>query len=236
MGAIWRREWKSYFITPVGYVFMGVFLSLAALMFYLSILRQHSGDLPTFMGQIGYLWMLLSPILSMRLMAEDRQRGTDQLLYTSPASLISIVTGKYLAALTVMAMTALMTFVFVGVVAVYGTVYLPEIGVAYLGFMLQGAAFLSVGIYLSALSKTPVTAAIFGFGANFLLWMMDLLADVLPKGAAVTVLRFLSIYQRTEPFLLGQLSLASILYEISFVLVFLALTVHAADSRRYKGG
>lgn len=236
MLAIWKREWKSFFVTPVGYVFMGVFLSLAALIFYLTILRPHSGDLPIYLGQLGYLWMLLSPIMTMRLMAEDRQRGTDQLLYTSPASLIAIVMGKYMAALTVMIMAAALTWVFVGVVALYGTVFLPEVLVSYLGFLLQGAAFLAVGIYLSALSKTPVTAAIFAFGANFLLWILDLLSGVLPSGAFQSILQFVSVYQRTEPFLLGQFSPASILYMVSFVLVFLALTVHAADSRRYRGG
>ena len=102
MISVWKRELQSYFFTPVGYLFMGVFLALSSVMFYLQILSQRSSDLLTFIGQISYLWMLLTPVLTMRLMAEERQKRTDQLLLTSPVSLTGIVLGKYLAAVTVM--------------------------------------------------------------------------------------------------------------------------------------
>ena len=94
MKAIWKRELQSYFYTPVGYVFLGVFLLISSVLFFLSILRQHSGDLPTFIGQMSYLWMLLSPVLTMRLLAEEKQKGTEQLLMTSPVSPAGIVIGK----------------------------------------------------------------------------------------------------------------------------------------------
>ena len=94
MRAIWKRELQSYFFTPMGYIFIGVFLLISSVLFFLSILRQHSGDLPTFIGQMSYLWMLLSPVLTMRLLAEERQKRTDQLLLTSPVSLTGIVNGK----------------------------------------------------------------------------------------------------------------------------------------------
>lgn len=84
MRAIWKRELQAYFLTPTGYVFMGVFLLLSSVMFYLQIMQARSSDLPTFVGQMSYLWMLLSPVLTMRLLAEERQRRTDQLLLTSP--------------------------------------------------------------------------------------------------------------------------------------------------------
>ena len=77
MISIWKREMQGYFCTPVGYLFMGVFLALASVMFYLQILRQRSSDLLTFIGQMSYLWMLLSPVLTMRLLAEERQKRTD---------------------------------------------------------------------------------------------------------------------------------------------------------------
>ena len=109
MRAIWKRELQSYFFTPMGYIFIGIFLLISSVLFFLSILRQHSGDLPTFIGQMSYLWMLLSPILTMRLLAEERQKRTDQLLLTSPVSLTGIVTGKYLAAVTVLGITAVTT-------------------------------------------------------------------------------------------------------------------------------
>ena len=94
MRAIWKRELQGYFYTPVGYVFMGVFLLLASVMFYVSIMQNRSSDLPTFIGMLSYLWMLLCPVLTMRLLAEERQRRTDQLLLTSPVSLPGVVLGK----------------------------------------------------------------------------------------------------------------------------------------------
>ena len=102
MKTIWRREWRAYFLTPVGYVFIGVFLAVSSVLFFLEILAPRSGDLPTFYGSMSYLWMLLSPILTMRLLAEERQKRTDQLLLTSPVSLPAIVLGKYLAAVSVL--------------------------------------------------------------------------------------------------------------------------------------
>ncbi len=235
MLAIWRREMQSYFHTPAGYVFMGVFLALSSVMFYLLIIMPRSSDLMTFIGQMSYLWMLLSPILTMRLMAEEKQRRTDQLLLTSPVSLPGIVWGKYLAAVTVMLLTALLTGGFVLVVAIYGAVYPGELMVGYLGFVLQGCAFAALDLYVSSLTGSPVTAAILAFGANFTLWMLDLLETAVTLPWLASVMRFFSLYSRNEPFLMGQLSLANIVYDLSFALACLVLTIHALDARRYRG-
>ncbi|MFR3408723.1 MAG: ABC transporter permease [Christensenellales bacterium] len=162
MRAIWKRELQAYFLTPTGYVFMGVFLLLSSVMFYLQIMQARSSDLPTFVGQMSYLWMLLSPVLTMRLLAEERQRRTDQLLLTSPVSLSGMVLGKYAAAYTVMAATVVLTLGFVAVVAVYGRVYPAEMAVAYLGFILQGGAFLALDLFISGCAKKS------GDGGGFL--------------------------------------------------------------------
>lgn len=235
MIAIWKREVQSYFYTPVGYVFMGVFLSLSSVMFYAQIMQRRSSDLPSFIGQMSYLWMLLSPVLTMRLLSEERQKRTDQLLFTSPASLPGIVLGKYLAAVTVMLMTVLLTGLFVLIVAIYGAVYPGELMVGYLGFVLQGCAFIAVDLFLSGLVATPTAAAALAFGANLCLWMLDLLATSAPAWLD-RVLTFSSLYARNEPFLMGQLSFASVAYDLAVVLFFLTATVHLLDSRRYRGG
>ena len=78
MKAIWKREMQGYFCTVVGYVYLCVFLTVSSVLFYLAILSQRSGDLPTFIGEMSYLWMLLSPVLTMRLLAEEKQKKTDQ--------------------------------------------------------------------------------------------------------------------------------------------------------------
>ena len=235
MRAIWKRELQSYFFTPMGYVFIGIFLLISSVLFFLSILRQHSGDLPTFIGQMSYLWMLLSPILTMRLLAEERQKRTDQLLLTSPVSLTGIVTGKYLAAVTVLGITAVTTLLYVMVVAIYGKVYPAELAVNYLGFILQGCCFAALDLYMSGCAATPVNAAVLSFGANFLVWIIDLLEDQISIEWIAEVIRFLSLYHRNEAFLMGQLSWAGIVYEISFTAVFLAMTVHHLDRRRING-
>lgn len=235
MLAIWKRELQSYFYTPVGYVFMGVFLSLSGLFFYMLVLDARSSDVLTFLGQISYVWMLLSPVLTMRLLAEERQKRTDQLLFTSPVSLPGVVLGKYLAAVTVMACTVLLTLVYVLVVALYGAVYPGELMVGYLGFMLQGSAFLALDLYLSGCASNQVTAAVTAFGVNFALWLMDLLASGVTQVWLQEALNFFSLYARYNPFLMGQLSFASIAFYLAFIAAFLALTVHRLDSRRYRG-
>lgn len=235
MFAVWKRELQSYFYTSVGYVFMGVFLVIASILFYLQIMQQRSSDLLTFIGQMSYLWMLLSPVLTMRLLAEEKQKRTDQLLLTSPVSLTGVVMGKYLAAVTVMTVTTLLTGMFVLIVAIYGQVYPGELMVGYLGFLLQGCAFAALDLLISGLASNQVTAAVIAFGANFTLWMLDMLESAVTVDWAAKIMSFFSLYSRNEPFLMGQLSFASIVYDLSFAAACLILTIHALDSRRYRG-
>ena len=233
MKAIWKREMQGYFFTATGYVFLGVFLAVSSALFYLEILSQRSGDLPTFIGGMSYLWMLLGPVLTMRLLAEEKQKKTDQLLLTSPVSLPRIVAGKYLAAVTVLLMAAGLTLFYVLVVAVYGRVYPAELAVNYLGFCLQGCAFAALDLFLSGCAATPVTAAVLAFGANFLLWILDLLENAVQIRWISDILRFLSLYRRNEPFMMGQLSFAGLLFDLSFIAAFLVLTVYRLDRKRY---
>ncbi len=223
---------QGYFYTPVGYVFLGVFLTVSSVLFYLSIMSQRSGDLPAFIGQMSYLWMLLSPVLTMRLLAEERQKKTDQLLMTSPVSLPGIVLGKYLAAVAVLMAAAVLTLLYVLIVGIYGRIYPAELAVNYLGFILQGCAFVALDLFLSGCAATPVTAAVLAFGANFLLWILDLLETAVRVNWISEVLRFMSLYSRNESFLMGQLSIAGIIYDLSFIAVFLALTVFRLDRKR----
>lgn len=235
MRAIWKRELQAYFFTPVGYVFMGVFLLLSSAMFYTTIMQNRSSDLPTFIGMMSYLWMLLCPVLTMRLLAEERQKRTDQLLLTSPVSLPAVVLGKYLAAVSVMLITVLLTGLFVLIVALYGAAYPAELFASYLGFILQGCAFIALDLFLSGCAGNQVTAAVTAFGANLLLWMLDLLETAVTFEPVKEVLSFLSLYARSEPFLMGQLSFAGVGYFLSFAAAFIVLTIHTLDSHRYRG-
>ena len=234
MTAIWRREVQSYFTTATGYVYIGIFLLISSILFQLQILQTRSSDLLTFLGQMSYLWMLLSPVLTMRLMAEEKQKQTDRLLLSSPVSLTGIVVGKYLAALTVMLLTVILTFVYVGIVGAYGAVYPGEILTGYLGFILQGMAFAAIDLLMSSLASGQVTAVLYAFGANFILWMLDMLSLSVPATVG-RVLDFISLYSRNEPFLMGQLSFASIIFDLAVTVLALALTVYGLDRARRRG-
>ena len=235
MLSIWKRELQGYFFTPVGYVFMGVFLLLSSVIFFLTIMQSRSSDLLSFIGTMSYLWMLLCPVLTMRLLAEEKSKRTDQLLLTSPVSLPGIVLGKYLAAVTVMGITVLLTGLFVLIVALYGQVYPGELLVGYLGFVLQGCAFIALDLFISGCTSNQVTAVVAAFGANFVLWMLDLIQSAISINWLNSILSFFSLYERTEPFLMGQFSFASVGYDLSFAAAFIALTIHMMDSRRYRG-
>ena len=235
MLSIWKRELQGYFYTPIGYVFMGVFLTLSSVIFFLTIMHSRSSDLLTFIGTMSYLWMLLCPVLTMRLLAEEKQKRTDQLLLTSPVSLPGIVLGKYLAAVTVMALTVLLTGLFVLIVALYGQVYPGELLVGYLGFVLQGCAFIALDLFISGCTSNQVTAVVAAFGANFVLWMLDLIQSAIRIDWVNSLLSFFSLYERTEPFLMGQFSFASVGYDVFFALAFILLAIHQMDARRYRG-
>ncbi len=234
MKAIWKREIRGYFYTPVGYVYMGVFLAISSLLFFLSILRQRSGDLPAFIGEMSYLWMLLCPLLTMRLLAEEKQKQTDQLLFTSPVSVHAIVLGKYFAAITVLFTTAVLTGLYALVVAIYGRVYLSELAVNYLGFLMQGVAFAAMDLFMSACASSPAVAAALAFGANFFVWVLDLIENAVHVEWIAAILRFFGLYSRNEPFLMGQFSFAGLLFDLCFAVVFLLFTISRLNSRYHS--
>ncbi|MDD6143521.1 MAG: ABC transporter permease subunit [bacterium] len=236
MSVIFKRDLLAYFRTPVGYVFIGVFLGLSGLIFYLYNLQYLSGDLLTFLSQLTLLVMLLCPLLTMRLLCEERQRRTDQLLLTSAVPVGSIVLGKYLAAASVMLLTILLTNVYTLIIAICGKVYMGEWFVGYLGFILQSLGFLAIDLFVSSFAKNQITGAVAAFGVNFLLWMADLVADHLPFAWMQETLHFLSLYDRYEPFRLGQLSFSGVLFFISFIACCVAATVHVMDARRFSEG
>lgn len=236
MRTIFKRDFLAYFRTPVGYVFMGVFLALSGLIFYLYNLQNLSGDLLTFLSQMTLLTMLLCPLLTMRLICEDRQKRADQLTFTSPVSLGRMVLGKYLAAACVMLITILLTNVYTLIIAMYGAVYPGEWFVGYLGFMLQSLCFLALDLFVSCFAKNQITGAVAAFGANFALWMADLLANSVSIGWIGDALTFISLYDRYEPFILGQLSYASLLFFLTFIVACLTAATHVLDARRFSQG
>ena len=234
MRAILRRELQSYFYTPAAYVYMGVFLMLGSVFFAVNNLAARSGDVLTLLWDMSYLWLLLSPILTMRSFAGERKSRTDQLLFTSPVSLTAIVGGKFFAAFSVLLLTVLFSFTYPLIVVLYGKVYLGELFAGYLGFILQGCFFIALDMHFSARASSPTTAAVMAFGANMLLWLLDVVNSAVDLSIFANILDFISPYIRYEPFTLGQLSFASLLYYVLSITLFLYLTVRTLDKRRWS--
>ena len=234
MGAIYKREMQSYFYTPAAYVFMGVFLALASVFFGVGNLAARSSNLLSFISQLSYLWMLLSPVLTMRLIAGERRQRTDQLLFSSPCSLSDMVLGKFFAAATVLLCTVGATFVYALLVAMYGTLYLGETLVGYLGLILQGCAFLALDLFVSCFAKSQMTAVVLGVGANLLVWLSDVLASAVSIQAVSDALNFLSLYQRFAPFAQGQLRFSNVFFDLLFIAMTLFLSARVLDARRWS--
>lgn len=234
MLAIYRREVQSYFYTSAAYVFLGVFLTLGSIFFGVSNLAARSGNLLALLSELSYLWMLLSPILTMRLIAGERQRSTDQMLLASPCPLSGMVLGKYLAACTVLVMAVICSGMYACVIAVYGRLYAGETAVGYLGLVLQGCAFIALDLFVSCFAKSQMTAVVLGIGVNLLVWMADVLASAVTIEWISRALNFVSLYQRFAPFVRGQLSLSNVMYYLFFIAVMMFMSVRALDARRWS--
>ncbi len=234
MKTVYSRELQGYFYTPVGYVFIGVFLLLSSVFFGTGNLMERSGNILYLLRNMSYLWMLLCPVLTMKLIAGDRQGHTDLLLYSSPCSLSSVVAGKFFAACTVLLAAISLTFVYPAIVAVCGRLYIAETLVGYLGFLLTGCTFISLDIFVSCFATSVVTSAIMCFGVNLLVWFFDVIA-LAAKGTVIAeIFIFISPYQRFTPFTLGQLSWANLLYGILFCTAMVFLSIRVLDARRWS--
>ena len=234
MLAIWKREVQNYFLTSIGYVFMAIFLLVGGVMFFLANIMSASADMSTMFSNLNYLFMLIVPILTMKLLSEEKRNRSDQLLLTSPVSLWGVVGGKFLAACAVLLCSVGLSLVFVLIVALYGQVYPQELAVGYLGFILQGCAFIALDMLISAQCRAPMTAAIVAFGGNLLLWLMDVLNAAIDIKIVNSILTFVSPYQRCAPFKLGQLSFANALYFVAAIFLCLFFSVRTLDARRWR--
>ncbi len=236
MWAVFKREAESFFLSPVGYVFMGFFLLISGYFFTVSNIFTMNANFNTVLGNIIFLFMMLVPVLTMRLLSEERKTKTDQLLLTSPVPLLSIVLGKYMAAVFVFLITLLITSIYPIILFIYGSPALGEILGGYLGFFLMGCTFIAIGLFVSSLTENQLTAYIATFAVLLLLWLMDWITPNLNNMIIVQILEWLSILKRFNDFGMGILSLSPIVYYISFSAVFVFLTMRVMEKRRWSKG
>jgi ABC-2 type transport system permease protein len=181
MFAIFKRELKAYFLTPIGFLYMGLFLLLTGIFFFFDNLMSGRSQFTGFLGSVLFIYLFAIPLLTMRLFSEEKKQKTDQLLLTSPVSISGIVCGKFLAALAVYCGTLVVTMLYAAVIAVYGDLQTWETVGSYIGFIFLGASYISLGIFVSALTENQLTAALVSFFSLLVIWLIDPVISIVPS-------------------------------------------------------
>lgn len=237
MTGIIRREWRAYFCAPVGYVFIAIFWLLGSAFFFLYNVLAASADLSSLFGNLSYLFTLISPLLTMRLLSEEHRQKTDMLYISSPTPLSSVLVGKFLAAMGVLAVSLLGTGLYVGILAVRVPLSVGSIAAHYIAFMLLGAAILSVGMLMSALTESQVTSAVLTLAVNMLLQLAEMSASSLTTPALPflpTLLDAIALNRRYAQIASGVIRPTDVGYFIVFTTVVLMMTGLALTQRRQR--
>lgn len=233
MFAIFKRELKAYFTSPLGYVFLAIFYAFSGLFFYIFSLSVGSTDISSVFLMMFIVLMVFVPLLTMRLLSEDKKQKTDQLILTAPISLLSIVMGKFLAAYAIFAIGVAVMPVYGFVMSTFATVsWLPIWGNT-VGLLLLGGIFVSIGLFISSLTENQMIAAIGGFFINLMILLMNTLKSALPNGFLQDVLSSISVYSRYSEITNGIFSLSSLIFFVSVIFIFLFLTVRVLEKRRW---
>lgn len=235
MFAIMKRDFRSYFNSPIAYVLIGLYMFILGLFFIDELSAGISDFSVDFVGSMSFLLLFFIPMLTMRTMAEDKRNGTEVLLLTSPVRVTEIVMGKFLAAYNVFLIMTAFTLIFPLILVISGNPDVPLIASLYLGFILYGAIFVAVGVFASSLTENQIVAALISFVSLFALRSIDFLASFF-SGFISKVLSWLSINTRYNDFSVGIIDLTSIVFMISFTAVFIFLTVRVIEHKRWSQG
>lgn len=174
------REFRTYFKTPFGYIFMGLFLLISGFFFTFGNLLTSSSYYTRFLGDILFVYLFAVPLLTMRLLSEERRQLTDQLLLTSPVTVTGIVVGKFIAAVLVFLLTLMMTVPYAIVVAFFGDLAVWQTVGGYVGFVLLGSSFIALGVLVSAVSENQISAAFLTFFSLLFFWFLNSVRAVAP--------------------------------------------------------
>jgi ABC-2 type transport system permease protein len=181
MLAVFLKELRTYFTTPIGYIFMGVFLLISGILFTTRNVFAMNSDYSSFLGGLIFIFLLVTPLLTMRVLSEEKRQKTDQLLMTAPMGTGKIVSGKFLAALALYLITLIVTFLYPLFLSFHGRLDTAQIAGTYIGFFLLGASFISIGIFVSSLSDSQASAAILTFCLLIVTWIIDFLGGFMPQ-------------------------------------------------------
>lgn len=251
---IWQKEWRQFFLSPVAYVILVVFIGLAGFFFFdlftyfVQVQAQYQmyqnpdmaaqvnvNDMiltPLF-HNLSVLLLLIVPVLTMRLYAGERKNGTDELLLTSPVSEAAIIWGKYLGAVSFYTVAILLTAQFPLVLFKYGSPDLGKILTGYAGLFLMGCSFIAFGLFTSAMARSQTQAAIWSFFGLLLLWIIGWLAESM-GGFSGKILKHIAMLTHFEGFANGAIALSDLAYFATFILFFLFLATRVVESARWR--
>jgi len=251
--AIAHKEIKSYFVSPIAYVVVGLFAVLfgvffvSSLSFLLRISLQAGmmqGAPPInineymirpLLGNTGVIMLFVLPMITMRSYAEEKRSGTIELLISSPLTDWQIILGKFLGALCLFVLMLAVTGIHIAILFWYGEPELAPILSGYLGLFLMGASFISIGLLISSATKNQVVAGMVTFAVLLLFWVISWLGD--PTGGSTTsqVLAYLSVLDHFDDFSKGVIDTSHLTYYASFIIFGLFLTAKSVDSERWRG-
>ncbi len=233
MSAILKRELRAYFLTPLGYVIVAVMYFFTAYYFFTYNLYGNTTDTATLFAMLFSVAMFLVPVITMRLLSEERRAKTEQTLLTAPVSRLGIVVSKYAAALLLYFISISGTLVMALVLEVYSQPDWPMVLGNFLGLFLLGAALIAVCLFISAFTESQVMAAVGGFSVSLFLTLVDALSYVVQNPLLRALFAQMSFNDRYQGFTLGIVDLSSVCFFISVIGLFLALTVVALERRRW---
>ncbi len=250
---IFKKEMRLYFTSPVAWVVFTMFLLIGGYFFYsifafYTLASMQSAMNPA-MGRdlnvsdsvmrplfsnISVILLLLIPLVTMRLFAEERRSGTIELLLTYPVRDGAVLAGKYLAAFALYAIMIALTLLYPGIVVYFARLEWGPVLTGYLGLLLMGGTFIAVGVCASSLTENQIVAAITTFGVLLLLWVLGWSADY-AGGTAGRVLQHLSLLEHNDSFAKGVLDTKDIIYYANFIVLALFLTLRSLEARRWNG-
>ncbi|MCL2633820.1 MAG: ABC transporter permease [Oscillospiraceae bacterium] len=239
MIAILKREFIAYFTTPLGYVFIGVYLIFSGAFFYLFTLTSAtpsvgSADVSVMFSMMFFVLMVTVPILTMRLFSEEKKNKTDQLTLTAPVSLFGLVTAKFTAAFSIFLISTAVMPIFGLVLNHFSDVRWAIIWGNIAGLVLLGAVYTSAGLFVSALTENQMVAAIISILLNVAFLLSNVLAAYIGIGFISDMLTDFSLLARYSEFTIGIFDFSNILFFLSITVVFLFLTVRMLERKRWS--
>ena len=233
MLAILKREFRAYFQSPLGYVFVSAFFFFSGYYFFTYNLYGSTTNMGRLFELLFPVVLFLVPVLTMRLMSEDKRLKTDQLLLTAPIGRGDIVLGKYCAAALVFLIAVSATMVQAIAMSFFAAPHWPVILGNFIGLLLLGTTLIAICMFLSALTESQVIAAVTGFVVSLFLMLVDALALVVNSSFLQAFFRSLSFNRRYAPFALGILELPNVIFFLSLSVLFVLLTVLTLDRQRW---